>query len=76
MAVIGAGPAGLFAAYLLAQRGYCPHIYEARQSSGRTTAGCGRFLERGCTGSGVKCAVWRRWCRYLFRWKAEYTGER
>ena len=28
MAVVGAGPAGLFAAYLLAQRGYCPHIYE------------------------------------------------
>ena len=28
MAVIGAGPAGLFVAYLLAQRGYCPHIYE------------------------------------------------
>ena len=26
--VIGMGPAGLFAAYLLAQRGYCPHIYE------------------------------------------------
>ena len=29
MAVIGAA-AGLFAAYLLAQRGYCPHIYGER----------------------------------------------
>ena len=28
IAVIGAGPAGLFAAYLLAQCGYCPQIYE------------------------------------------------
>ena len=28
IAIIGAGPAGLFAAYLLAQCGYCPEIYE------------------------------------------------
>lgn len=28
IAVIGAGPAGLFAAYLLALCGYCPNVYE------------------------------------------------
>ena len=28
IAIVGAGPAGLFAAYLLAQCGYCPNIYE------------------------------------------------
>lgn len=28
IAIVGAGPAGLFAAYLLAQCGYCPDIYE------------------------------------------------
>lgn len=28
IAIIGLGPAGLFAAYLLAQEGYCPIVYE------------------------------------------------
>ena len=28
IAIVGAGPAGLFAAYLLAQCGYCPNVYE------------------------------------------------
>ena len=55
IAIIGAGPAGLFAAYLLAQCGYCPEIYErgkdvsARQQDVETFWR-GGSLQRICRG--------------------------
>ena len=51
MAVVGAGPAGLFAAYLLAQRGYCPHIYERGRAVEERQQDVEDFWNGGCTGS-------------------------
>lgn len=45
VAVIGTGPAGLFCAYLLAVRGYCPVVFERGKSVDERTADVERFWE-------------------------------
>lgn len=47
IAVIGAGPAGLFASYLLAQCGYCPDIYERGKTVEERQQDVECFWEKG-----------------------------
>lgn len=46
-AVIGAGPAGLFAAYLLALHGFCPAVYERGKCVSERQIDVERFWETG-----------------------------
>ena len=64
--IVGSGPAGLFCAFLLAKYGYQPIIIER----GRKVEARKQDVER------FQCAVRRRRCRHIFRWKTEYACKR
>ena len=61
--IVGAGPAGLFAAYQLTEAG--------EKSAGAPERRRAVLADRQIA-SGIQCAVRRRWCWYVFRWKIKF----
>ena len=63
------GPAGLFAAYLLAEEGYCPLIIERGEKIEERVKTVERFFQTGKLNENSNVQIWRRRSGYFFGWK-------
>ncbi len=66
--IIGAGPAGLFAALILIQNNIKPIIIEQGQPIEERKESVNHFLKTGRLNPSSN-VIWRRWCWHIFRWK-------
>ena len=71
--VVGAGPAGLFCALMLARHGYRPILLERGCDVETRMKDVEQFWK---IKKKFQCAIWRRRRWHIFRWKVKYTCKR